>query len=143
MRRHAFQRACGHAFQHALKHAFQQALQHASGHLLCTHRRKRREQKGREGEGRAREGMEGRGGRAAQAKKQHNCMEVLGNDCGQEEQHVIRVRRDGEVAALAGTRQRTTQEPAANHTRRHKTKKHTRQHKTAHYPLALERFSFP
>ena len=98
----------------------------------------------REGKGRAGQGKGWKGGEEGQHKQKNSTIawRFWENDCGQEEQHVIRVRRDGKVAALASTRQRNTQEPVANHTRRHGTKKHTRQHRTAHFPLALERFSF-
>ena len=83
----------------------------------------------REGKGRAGQGKGWKGGEEGQHKQKNSTIawRLWENDFGQEEeQHVIRVRRDGKVAALAGTRQRTTQEPAANHTRRHETKKHTR-----------------
>ena len=97
--------------------------------------------KGRGGQGKGRDGREG--GKGSTSKKNSTiAWRLWENDFGQEEQHVIRVRRDGKVAALASTRQRNTQEPVANHTRRHGTKKHTRQHRTAHFPSALERFSF-
>ena len=99
------------------------------------------EGKGRGGQGKGRDGREG--GKGSTSKKNSTiAWRLWENDFGQEEQHVIRVRRDGKVAALASTRQRNTQEPVANHTRRHGTKKHTRQHRTAHFPSALERFSF-
>ena len=98
----------------------------------------------REGKGRVGQGKGWKGGQKGQHKQKNSTIawRLYENDFGPEEQHVIRVRKDGKVAALASTRQRNTQEPVANHTRRHGTKKHTRQHRTAHFPLALERFSF-
>ena len=86
----------------------------------------------REGKGRVGQGKGWKGGQKGQHKQKNSTIawRLYENDFGPEEQHVIRVRRDAKVAALAGTnqnknqqqtilegtRQRNTQEPAANWT---------------------------
>ena len=68
------------------------------------HSRKGGEQKGRGGEGRAKEGIEGKGGRNSAEPRNNTIVERLWeNNFGQEAKHLIRVRRDEEVAALDGT----------------------------------------
>ena len=81
----------------------------------------RREVKGRAGQGKG-----WKGGEEGQHKQKNSTIawRLYENDFGPEEQHVIRVRRDAKVAALAGTRQNKNQQ------------------QTGHFPLASRGFHF-